>query len=937
MTEIKTNPDEFIKFYNALMASAPKDYKPWLFPVVANDKFPDALATYTLAGDKSQCCDANWKHIISSQTPNKSYWACEKCLQARASWKAPHAQMTLDQCVERLKEGGNIGFAARANDPIILLDLDDESVPDIKETLALQSRRRRGRHRIGLAGDDKIKTNINTGNMGELRSLDEYIVAPGSYVPLTQESINKLPEDQKALAGCYTVEKVAPLATLVYDDLPACFKEANDELVKNATQTKVNTFNPSHEFHSKIFDIKVGDFIDINQPRDTHPAHGSDTGANFSSDGNTCICWRHNMAHNAIHLLAVLSGKYECQSVGKKLKGKSIPIDDGQIFWAWHEAKKREIIPDDDPVPVRGMAYVANEYKIPSYKGTNFSVEDYNKILDIIRTEYKMTPGRSYKHKKEIVIPKPGKLISQFAKEIAGVIAPTDVLFYRTDSKDIVEIGNVKSLDTGDITYNGFISMTPSRFITTLENYLVPGIYMKTEDKENGKSKIKFISKSIPHELSKTVLDSDVFQKSLPQIYRMFSVPIPIMYKGQLTFPVKGYDERFGSWLPYDAPEISDPYMELEKAIKIINDIFKEFCFQSKQDYINAVAGLLTPFLRGLFTAFNVRTPVFFYLANRERAGKDYLAGVTGMVYDGFNLEESPISNSEKIGSNSEELRKKILSAMISGRKRLHFANNKGHIDNAVFEAVTTAEKYSDRLLGHSQILTFDNELDFSLSGNIGVGFTPDFANRCKFVRLFLDIENANARRFENPLLHEWILKNRSKILSALYALVRNWIAKGSPKGTFPFTSFNQWADICGGIMEAAGFDNPCKPDEGVVVVAGDNETSEMKKLFLGCHNAFPEQSIKRDDIRRVVEDLELFPWFDLNGKKDDSVKFGILLARFEERILGDVRLTVTKQNDRASRREYRFTRNKKEKSILDFQEYSKLEGVNLATDKVVE
>jgi len=75
-----------------------------------------------------------------------------------------------------------------------------------------------------------------------------------------------------------------------------------------------------------------------------------------------------------------------------------------------------------------------------------------------------------------------------------------------------------------------------------------------------------------------------------------------------------------------------------------------------------------------------------------------------------------------------------------------------------------------------------DNELDFSLSGNSGIGFTPDFANRCRFVRLFLDIEDANSRWFENPDLHKWVLENRELIISAMYALVRNWIEKGKPK-----------------------------------------------------------------------------------------------------------------------------------------------------------
>lgn len=385
----KTNSAEFIKFYDALMASAPHGYKPWLFPVVAEDKYPDPLATFQLAGPKSSCCDAPWKYVVSAQNTNKSYWACEKCLSARASWKAPHACMSKQQCIDRLNSGGNIGFAARANDPIIIIDLDDENIPDIKPTLSLQSRSRKGRHRIGLAGDDKIKTNISTGTFGELRSLDEYIVAPGSFVPVLPESIAKLPEDQRPLAGCYTVDKVLPLATLLFNDLPDVFKQTHEQTMMNATQAPslVNPFTIPDK-HSAVFDLKIKNIVSINQTRDKHPAHESETGGNFSADENVAICWRHNMAHNAIHLLAVLSGKYSCEQVGKKLKGLSIPIDDGQIFWAWHEAKKRGIIPIDDPVPIRAMLYIAREYKLRINDDNVLPVKTYNEVLEIIRRDY---------------------------------------------------------------------------------------------------------------------------------------------------------------------------------------------------------------------------------------------------------------------------------------------------------------------------------------------------------------------------------------------------------------------------------------------------------------------------------------------------------------------------------------------------------------------
>jgi len=516
------------------------------------------------------------------------------------------------------------------------------------------------------------------------------------------------------------------------------------------------------------------------------------------------------------------------------------------------------------------------------------------------------------KTKKEIILPTTGKSISVFAEELAEILKDKNTIFYRPDSKDIVEIGRLKLHKTGEEIFTGFISVKPNRFITLIEKYASIGVYTLNQDTRI----YEFKEKSLSSEVANTVLSSHILQQALPQITRIFTIPLPIMYEGDLTFPKKGYDIRFSSWLPYNSPEISNPDMNLEEAKGVIERMFKEFCFETKQDYINAIAGLLTPFLRGLFTTFNTRTPVFFYLANRERAGKDYLAGITGIVYEGNNLEESPISNSENARSNNtDELRKKVLAAFINGRKRLHFSNNKGYIDNAVLEAVATSEKYSDRLLGKSELLTFDNELDISLSGNVGVGFTPDFANRCRFVRLFLDIENANARSFENPDLHEWVRKNRSLILSAFFSLVKNWINNGSPKGKLPFASFHQWANICGGIMESAGYESPCIPDTDILSLGGDSETQDMKKLFELCYEKNPEKWIFKHDIRSLVmmDDSDLFSYYDFRNNKSDQIKFGNKIIKFIGRVLSDIKLVVRDKAVRASRQEFMFTKEKHE------------------------
>lgn len=507
--------------------------------------------------------------------------------------------------------------------------------------------------------------------------------------------------------------------------------------------------------------------------------------------------------------------------------------------------------------------------------------------------------------KESIELPGNDTLVSEFASGLVGRLGKEHILFYRQDSRQVVELGMVKDAK-GEIIQTGFIPIRASRFITLIEKYFWP--WATIYKKGGGSFQVK---KSMNKDCGNTVLESHVFQEGLPNINRIFTVQNPVILNDKLTFPNVGYDPRFNSWLPENAPKISDMDMDLDVAKDIIYKIFSEFCFETKQDYMNAISALLTPLLRGLFkSGFNTRTPVYCYEANRERSGKDYLAGITGILYEGHALEEPPISNGEYRSSGSnDELRKKLVAAMISGRKRLHFSNNKGHLNNSVLESVTTAERYSDRLLGKNESVTFDNELDFSFSGNLGITLTPDLANRTIFIKLFLEIEDANKRMFETPNLHGWVTDNRDLLLSAMYSLVNNWFKKGCPDGSVPFASFPEWARICGGVMEAAGYENPCKKSKEEVGISIDTETDEMKELFELCYKNSPDTEMDKNDVKTLVMNSNIMPYMQWENRSTQT-KFGIKLNKFVGRILSDIRLEVTNKSVRSSRWKYKFGKN---------------------------
>lgn len=521
-----------------------------------------------------------------------------------------------------------------------------------------------------------------------------------------------------------------------------------------------------------------------------------------------------------------------------------------------------------------------------------FGTEKFNKLLEQLNI------------RKPIELPGNNRLISDFSDDIGDIYKSRNVLFFRNELRDIVEIHRYKKNNEGkEYIENGFKHVDGNRFITLAEMFIKPWtiIYTKLGDSRT-------VYKSMNQSIANITLASPNLQNKLPNIIRIFDIQFPILYNGKLTFPKKGYDKRFASWLPYNAPEIKENIITLEKSKELIDKIFEEFCFKSNKDKTHAIAAFITPFLRGLFPKFSTRTPIFIYMANRERAGKDYCAGCSGILYEGVCTEEPPISNDEKSSNSNEEIRKKIMACMIQGKKRFHSANNKGLLNNAVFEGVTTAETWNDRILGKSENVTFNNEMDYSLSGNLGIRLTPDLANRGRLINLHLMDEDANARIFKNPRLHECIFENRSLIISALYTFVKHWVDIGMPKGSLPFTSFPYWAEICGGIMESVGYDNPCKKDD-TVIISLDFETEEMKQLFEICYEHHPDKELNKNDIQEIIVNESIMPNLDFNNKSD-QIKLGLRIDKYINRILSNILMKVDSLEQRSARRKYSFTKN---------------------------
>lgn len=371
---MKPKPKEFTQFMEKLMnpETAPKGYKPWLLPVKKKGKDPDT----------------------------------------RISWKAEKSRLTPAEAKRRLKHNyGNVGLSGRRDDRLILLDIDDPSIEDqLKPTLKIRSRSRVGTHAIYWAHpeDDKLPANIPT-EKGELRTDDQYVVAPGSYVPCTESELNEkraegeINREQKQRVlndedrGYYTLDNDKEIATIKFEELPQVFQQEyeNRQQREEEALNKETDFEPEEvkaKDKSALFELTITDLTSRGlDGRDPHPLHASSTGANWSINDGVGHCWRHEVSLNALQFLCVESGYLNCHEAGTPHKGHgSAVIGNYEAIWeAWLHAKKTGYIPEDDPVPTKALKYIAKKHDVCDPSGMDLlPTNAYNKTIEIVEEKY---------------------------------------------------------------------------------------------------------------------------------------------------------------------------------------------------------------------------------------------------------------------------------------------------------------------------------------------------------------------------------------------------------------------------------------------------------------------------------------------------------------------------------------------------------------------
>lgn len=217
------------------------------------------------------------------------------------------------------------------------------------------------------------------------------------------------------------------------------------------------------------------------------------------------------------------------------------------------------------------------------------------------------------------------------------------------------------------------------------------------------------------------------------------------------------------------------------------------------------LAMMLQPIVRLM-----INGPTPFYLVDKPSPG----TGGSLIVKTGLTVSsgaEEISTETEKTGQTDEEWRKTITSSFIAGKKDIFLDNINHRVTSSALANLATASVWEDRILGKSTMVRYRNLTRVVIVGN-NVTLSDELLRRCVMTRIDYKQGDPTQReknggfKIANIETHTKLFRGR--YYAYLMVLVNNWISKGRPefKGR-TLASFESWARVMGGIMQAAEID----------------------------------------------------------------------------------------------------------------------------------
>jgi len=183
-----------------------------------------------------------------------------------------------------------------------------------------------------------------------------------------------------------------------------------------------------------------------------------------------------------------------------------------------------------------------------------------------------------------------------------------------------------------------------------------------------------------------------------------------------------------------------------------------------------------------------------------------------------------------------------------------------------------------------------------------------EMARRVASIRIEPEEERPwELKNFRHPKLLRWARAHRGDLIRAALTLVKAWIAEGKPPGDETLGSYEEWAEIMGGILLVA--DIPGFLDNRDQVYAeADQEVGIWGEFLEVWYEESGNQLMTAADLFGVVRRhgllRDVWAGHDEHGAR---TRFGIALAKMRGRVLGRFKLQSGPKDGHAKAPTYRL------------------------------
>ena len=341
----------------------------------------------------------------------------------------------------------------------------------------------------------------------------------------------------------------------------------------------------------------------------------------------------------------------------------------------------------------------------------------------------------------------------------------------------------------------------------------------------------------------------------------------------------------------------------VKAAVRLLSDeLLGDFMFDDPAaSKAHALALLLLPFVR---PAINGPTPLHLVDASTQGSGKGLLCDVCAIPATGRPVATIAVPD------NEDELRKRLMSALMAGSSHVAFDNIKRPLESPSLEMALTQGVVSERVLGVSENMEMPVNCIFTATGN-NVALDVDMARRAVWIRLKTDTDKPWERSgFRHENLKQWAMDNRAALTAAAVTMVRKWIADGKPLFTARRKgSYESWAETMGGILASCGvpgfLDNEAdlfetaQTDMGLMAEFVEawwekhqDKIVPTKTLFkIASHQDAPDLDSHGKAIVYEPNDL-LAPLLGAGNERSRITKLGKLMKSWRDKVSGRYRIT---------------------------------------------